>query len=107
MSGVQIENLVKGQNLRTVKTLKENDYFVLSPSTAENMPSGVTNSPTSTGSEGVSHPNHPTATGMLIIDPKRRNSFILSVLAVFIFIQGIFIDIYSYHRQKSGHSPTS
>jgi len=26
MSGVQIDNLVKGQNLRTVKTLREKDY---------------------------------------------------------------------------------
>ena len=26
MSGVQIENLVKGQNLRTVKTLREKNY---------------------------------------------------------------------------------
>ena len=26
MSGVQIDNLVKGQNLRTVKTLREKNY---------------------------------------------------------------------------------
>ena len=54
---------------------------------AENMPSGVDNSTTSTGSEGCHTPphSHPTATGMLIIDSKRRNSITFLVLAVLIF----------------------
>ena len=45
--------------------------FVLFPSTAWNMPNGVTNTPTSTGSKRVSHPPPPTFTPTH--SPQQRN----------------------------------
>ena len=47
--------LPSNQNISHKIELPQED-LVSSPSTAENMPSGFTNSPAPTGSEGVSHP---------------------------------------------------
>ena len=68
------------------------------------MPSGVTNSPTSAGSDGVSHPlnSHPTETGLLMIDSKQRNAIILSVLAVLMFIEGALWSPRKYVRFEGG-----
>ena len=70
--------------------------ITLFPSKAENIPSVVINSLTSTGSEEVSHlpQSYSTATGLLIIDSKLRNSIILSVLAVLILClpKGAFVN---------------